>query len=230
MLKPIYIIGDIHGKVDALQQIIDEKDITDCFLICVGDFGIGFKQNRIKELRAIEHFNKYLAPRNINFLSIRGNHDDPSYFGGKGRVVHSHFELIEDYTLREINGEQFLFVGGAVSVDRRIRKEGVSYWNDEKFVLDVSKLQRCDVLITHSAPSWNGPCDKDGIRGWCEKDPAIWDECLQERKDHDILIKLTGARKHYCGHFHVFSSVDHDNCYSYILNELDIIEHRNAKA
>jgi UDP-2,3-diacylglucosamine pyrophosphatase LpxH len=230
MQKPVYIIGDVHGKVDALQRIIDEHDIKDCIFICVGDLGIGFKQDRTKDLRGIAHFNKFLAPRNIHFLSIRGNHDDPSYFIGKGRVAHSHVELLDDYTLREINGEKFLFVGGAVSIDRQIRKEGVSYWSDEKFVLDTSKIARCDVLITHSAPSWNGPCDKDGIRGWCEKDPTLWDECLQERKEHDILIKLTGARKHYCGHFHTFSRMDHDDCRSYILDELEIMAHRNVKA
>lgn len=223
----VLILGDNHGKYDALFNKIKSNNISDCVLIHVGDGGEGFLSHE-KQMRQFEHLNDFFKKHNIEYLSIRGNHSDPAYFDGSINL--SNFKLLPDYTTLTLNDKKFLFVGGAVSIDRRIRKEGISYWSDEKFVLDTSKIARCDVLITHSAPSWNGPCDKFDIIGWCEKDPTLWDECLQERKEHDILIKLTGARKHYCGHFHTFSSVDHDGCYSYILDELELIEHRNVKA
>ena len=118
-----------------------------------------------------------------------------------------------------------LFVGGAVSIDRMLRKDGVSYWRNETFNFNYPEIKRCDILITHSAPTWNGPIDKSAmLTNFCERDLTLWDECMSERKQHDILIKLSGAKRHYCGHFHQLSIVDFDGCVSTILDELQIAE------
>jgi hypothetical protein len=223
MSKPIYIVGDIHGKWDQLFLKIKASEIRDFILIGVGDLGIGFLDAE-KQERQFDYINSFFGGKGIDFIGIRGNHDDPAYFDG--RVDRSNFKLLADYTSLSLNDKEFLFVGGAVSIDRKIRKEGISYWKDEKFVLDVSKIKRCDVLVTHSAPTWSGPFDRAGISGWCDRDETLWDECLQERKDHDVLNKLCGASRHYCGHFHTSSSVDLDGCVSIILDELEIKEIR----
>jgi hypothetical protein len=223
MSKPIYIVGDIHGKWDQLFLKIKASEIRNFTLIGVGDLGVGFL-NTERQARQFDYINSFFGGKGIDFIGIRGNHDDPAYFDGS--VDFSNFKLLLDYTSLTLNDKEFLFVGGAVSIDRKIRKEGVSYWTNEKFILDYSKIKRCDVLITHSAPSWSGPFDRDGISGWCDRDETLWDECLQERKDHDVLIKLCGASHHYCGHFHVISSVDFDGCVSTILDELEIGEIR----
>lgn len=220
----ILVVGDNHGKYDSLFNKIKSHDISDCILIHVGDGGEGFLP-REKQLRQFEHLNDFFKKHNIEYLSIRGNHSDPAYFNGSINL--SNFKLLPDYTTLTINDKQFLFVGGAISIDRTLRKEGISYWSDEIFKLDQSKIQRCDVLITHSAPTWNGPLEKSGIMSnFCQKDCTLWDECMEERKQHDILIKLCGASRHYCGHFHLFSVVDFDVCVSTILDELDIAEIR----
>jgi predicted phosphodiesterase len=223
MSKPIYIVGDIHGKWDHLFLKIKASEIRNFTLIGVGDLGVGFL-DADKQARQFDYINSFFGGKGIDFIGIRGNHDDPSYFNGS--IDRSNFKLLPDYTSLTLNDKEFLFVGGAVSIDRKIRKEGVSYWTDEKFVLDHSKIKRCDVLVTHSAPTWSGPFDKDGISSWCDRDETLWDECLQERKDHDVLIKLCGASRHYCGHFHTFSLVDFDGCVSTILDELEIKEIR----
>lgn len=223
MSKPIYIVGDIHGKWDQLFLKIKASEIRNFTLIGVGDLGIGFKLDK-QQSRQFDYINSFFGGKGIDFIGIRGNHDDPSYFDG--RVSMSNFKLLPDYTSLTLNDKEFLFVGGAVSIDRKIRKEGVSYWTDEKFVLDHSKIKRCDVLVTHSVPTWSGPFDKSGISGWCDRDSTLWDECVQERKDHDILLKLCGASRHYAGHFHTSSSVDFDGCVSTILDELEIGEIR----
>jgi predicted phosphodiesterase len=223
MSKPIYIVGDIHGKWDQLFLKIKASEIRNFTLIGVGDLGVGFL-DADKQARQFDYINSFFGGKGIDFIGIRGNHDDPSYFNGS--IDRSNFKLLPDYTSLTLNDKEFLFVGGAVSIDRKIRKEGVSYWTDEKFVLDHSKIKRCDVLVTHSAPTWSGPFDKSGISGWCDRDETLWDECLQERKDHDVLIKLCGASRHYCGHFHTSSSVDFDGCISTILDELEVKEIR----
>ncbi len=42
MNKPIYLLGDIHGKWDIINNWIDKFEIKDSYIIQVGDFGIGF--------------------------------------------------------------------------------------------------------------------------------------------------------------------------------------------
>ena len=225
-MKPTLVVGDIHGEWDALFRKIDHLDLRDATLICVGDLGVGFKGSHAKEIRALEFANDFFASRDIQFLSIRGNHDNPAFFNGEIQTF-SNLRLISDYHIETINDKKFLFVGGAISIDRTIRKQGDSYWRDEGFNLDHSKLQRCDVLITHSAPTWNGPIEKNGmLANFCQKDTMIWDECMAERKQHDILLKLSGAKRHYCGHFHQFSVIDFDGCVSIILDILQIGEIR----
>lgn len=218
----ILVVGDIHGKWDTLFKRIKEIDLRDCTLIGVGDLGIGFME-RSKQERQCEHHNDFFKSRGIEFVGIRGNHDDPAYFDGSVNL--SNFKLLPDYSYLTLNDKQFLFVGGAVSIDRMLRKDGVSYWRNETFNLNYPEIKRCDILITHSAPTWNGPIDKSAmLTNFCERDLTLWDECIEERKQHDVLIKLSGAKRHYCGHFHQLSIVDFDGCVSTILDELQIAE------
>lgn len=224
--KPIYIVGDSHGKYDSLINKLETYHIEDCTLIHVGDGGEGFISHE-KQLRQFELLNNRFKKRNINYLSIRGNHSDPAYF--KGQVTLSNFELLPDYSVRELNGEKFLFVGGAISIDRLYRTLNISYWSDEPFVFDEDKAVECDVLITHSAPSYIGPIEKSGIEYWCNKDASLWDDCLTERKLHDKLFEVAKPKRSYHGHFHLYSQVEHNGCVSTILDELQIVEHRNYK-
>jgi hypothetical protein len=219
---PIYLVGDIHSAYDTLFRKIEHLDLKDCYLLHVGDGGEGFLPQH-KQVRQFEHYNNRFKKRNILFKSIRGNHSDPSYF--LGQYTLSHFELLPDYTIRNYNGEKFLFVGGAVSIDRRLRVPHMSWWENEEFDLRPELIEKCDVLITHSAPSWNGECSKQGLENWCLQDPKLWDDCLKERKNHDKLIDLCKPEKHYCGHMHTSSTTYYNGCLSKILNILEIVEH-----
>lgn len=224
MNKPIILHGDNHGQWDRLFRIIDENKMEDCTMIGVGDCGIGFTV-REKQLRQFEYLNNFFKKRNINYLCIRGNHDDPSYF--LGQYEYSNFKILPDYHTETLNGEKFLFVGGAVSIDRRLRVPNMNWWEGEEVYLDESKITDCDVLITHSAPSWNGPIDKESISNWCCEDSTLWEDCLKERKVITKLIQKCGAKRHYCGHFHNYSWVDFQECYSTILAIDQFKEHRN---
>lgn len=220
---PVYILGDTHGMWSVLRHKIEQHDIKSCTIISVGDNGIGF-QHRDKCNAAFNALNEFFKSRDIEFMSIRGNHDDPSYF--LGGVKLSNFELLPDYTTREINGEKYLFVGGAISIDRRVRVPHHSYWYDETFVLAPELVQKCDILITHSGPTWIGDFTKAGIQGWCDKDETLWSECLKERQDHDILYSIANPSMGYCGHFHTHTVGKNGDTVATIVAELEIIEHR----
>jgi UDP-2,3-diacylglucosamine pyrophosphatase LpxH len=223
--KKLFIVGDLHGKFEQLFKLIDQYEINNCYLVSVGDIGIGFKSDKRKELRAIEIYNEFFESRNIDFMGIAGNHDARKlYFNGSVNL--SNFRLLPDYHVEFINGEKFLFVGGAISIDRKIRKVNFTYWEDELFVLKPEFAVPCDVLITHSAPFWLGEFTKNGILGWCEKDEYLWRDCVKERDELATLFKLAKPKKAYVGHFHTSLTQKHNGCIAKILNELEIIEHR----
>lgn len=230
MTYPIYIVGDIHGHIDQVMAEVKKFDLRDCVIICVGDLGIGFC-DEAKERRIHTRYNDFMGSRNIRFYSIRGNHDDPAYFTGKTRVVYPFFELLEDYTVLCLNGERFLCVGGAISVDRSCAHRSVAnktYWEDEALVYKPDLIQECDVLITHSAPPWIGPYDKlslNNFSDWQNDDPTLWDDCTKERMDTDKLIRESKAFMHYCGHFHTYAWTEQQGCYSTILGVLQFKEH-----
>jgi Icc-related predicted phosphoesterase len=221
MTQQIFVIGDTHGDWNRFFIRIYNTGIRDCTLLHVGDIGIGFKSKdeQIKDLAIV---NSELQELNITFLGIRGNHDDPSYF--KGNISFSNLELLQDYTIKNLSGKKFLFIGGAISVDRINRIENKSWWRDEKAVVNVERVTPCDVLITHAPPSWNYPSNK--AMGWFDQDPTLWEECCKERQDIDKLIELSQCTKHFCGHFHVSSFVSLNKCDSTILDVYEIKEIR----
>ena len=200
--KPILFLGDHHGEWSYLLDIIDDKKISDCYLISVGDSGIGFT-NKENQEKNNHWLNEEFKERNIVFMAARGNHDGPAYFQGANRVSLSNFELIEDYTVAEYNGKKIQFIGGAVSIDRTARKEGVSYWEDEAVKFDREKCEVVDILVTHTAPSWCFPQQfNEMVYGWAREDAYLLEDLTDERAIMDEICKLCKPRLHLYGHFH----------------------------
>jgi hypothetical protein len=220
--KKIILLGDHHGDWQSVLQIIDRLLIRDCLLICVGDGGEGF-QEKTKQMHQFQVLNHLFEKRGITYWSIRGNHSDPQYFDGS--VCLSNFELLPDYTTRTINNEKFLFIGGAISVDRLARTPEVSWWSGEGIVFKPELISECDVLITHSAPHWIGPNDKEGINWWCEKDLTLWEDCVKERRIMNEIFQLAKPKFAYMGHFHQSCFVDLEGCRARILDINEFFEH-----
>jgi hypothetical protein len=200
--KPILFLGDHHGAWSQLIDIIETKKISDCYLISVGDSGIGFTSWE-NQVRINEQLNQEFKNNNIVFMSIRGNHDDPDYFKGSDRVSLSNFELIEDYTVAEYGGKKIQFIGGATSIDRTGRKEGTSYWNREVVNFERDKCEEVDILITHTAPSWCFPQQfNEMVYGWAREDAYLLEDLTDERAIMDEICKLCKPKLHLYGHFH----------------------------
>ena len=203
----VQILGDIHGDFQKLYM--KAMAVTDTTIIQVGDFGAGFKK-RERFDEDMYDINKRLVKNNNQLLVIRGNHDDPAYFDGTYNF--SNIEFLKDYTVRNIEGRNYLFVGGAISIDRIIRKSGVEYWPDEKFVLDLDKINAIDedinVVIAHSSPSFCQPVHFNELVWWyVAQDPSLHNELLQERKDFEEMYNALKENGHtleywFNGHFH----------------------------
>jgi hypothetical protein len=201
--KPLLFLGDHHGNWGMLFEIIKDKNIENCTLISVGDLGIGFHFKKEFEYKSCEKLSDKFKERNIHFFGIRGNHDDPYFFEGENRIVYENFELLEDYTVAEYEGKFIQFIGGAYSIDRTARKEGVSYWSGEEVKLDRGKCKEVDILVTHTTPSWCFPQQfNEMVYGWALEDAYLIGDLSNERAILDEIFKLCKPKLHLYGHFH----------------------------
>lgn len=201
--ESILMMGDIHGDYFFLKRYLGIA--KNSLLIQVGDFGLGFKQH-VSENLMLEVINDICVENNNHLLVIRGNHDDPSAWedGSDYNKELSNILFIPDYTHININEKDVLFVGGAVSVDRTIRSEGSSWWPDEVLKPIPDKLKPCDILITHTCPSYhNKPCKVDEfLRGYVERDLDLLDDLVEERSLVDEIVEIVKPKLNVHGHFH----------------------------
>jgi hypothetical protein len=216
--KSIVFLGDHHGVWWELLWELENKKIRDCYVVSVGDCGIGFLDKKT-ELSRIQTLNEDFKSRNINFLGIRGNHDDPSYFTGDERIQLSNFELIEDYSVYEHNSKLIQFIGGAISIDRKGRQEGKSYWSGEGLNFGKDKLQKVDILVTHTAPSWCFPQQfNEMVYGWAKEDDSLLRELTKERSVMDEIFEVCKPTLHLYGHFHSSWTEEINGCKHKLLN------------
>ena len=224
--KSIVFVGDHHGAWGSLWDCIIAYKLESCNLVSVGDLGIGFNYTRDKELKACENLNKKFKERNINFYGIRGNHDDP-YFFKDNKICLDHFELIEDYSVYSYQDKQIQFIGGAVSVDRSARQLNVSYWADEGVVYQKNKLQKVDILVTHTAPSYCFPQKfNEIVYGWAREDAYLIEDLNDERLVVDEIFKVCKPSFHVYGHFHSSWTEEINGCRHKLLDIEEFYEHR----
>jgi DNA repair exonuclease SbcCD nuclease subunit len=207
----ILFLGDIHGDFDFVFYYINKNKIENCFIYQVGDFGVGFdKKNDINNLTKL---NNFLKERNIVMYVIRGNHDDPKFFNGDFKNYFSNLHLLSDYDVVQIDGFNILGIGGAISIDRKWRKDGVSYWSDELVSFDIEKLkpiEKIDIVVTHTSADFCEPNNKLGfgslVNSFALKDSDLYDDLHKERQ---IVTKIWDEIKNnnnpslwVYGHFH----------------------------
>ena len=216
--KQLLFLGDTHGNYENLFYNIENKRIENCYLIHVGDGGEGFL-SQDKQLRQFDDMNKRFKKKNIEYKSIRGNHSNPEYFFGDNITCLENFELIEDYTVMEHNGKLIQFIGGATSIDRTMRKEGISYWKDEVLKYDKDKLRKVDILVTHTAPSWCFPQQfNEMVYGWAREDADLLEDLTDERAVMDEIVKTCQPSLHLYGHFHSSWTEEINGCKHRLLN------------
>lgn len=225
----IVLCGDIHGEFGEIRWHL--KNISDAYIIQVGDFGVGFyKENYYKT--ELTYLNEKLENANCHLYAIRGNHDDPAWF----KETNNPFELknitlLQDYAELDLLGKSILLVGGAVSIDRRFRQPGKTYWQDEEFVLKQEhefpyKDRQYDVVVTHTRP---GACGTfkgfNNIKEWCDQDPDLKNDLIEESQLLDYLYEHTKPKHWYYGHFHSSNLITHEGTTFRCLDINELYEH-----
>lgn len=223
-VKQVIVSGDIHGEWNLLvYKLCVQYECMDTLLIVAGDCGFGFEMPGFYDQVYNRNAGK-LRKANNYVVFVRGNHDDPAYFAEE-KVHHARWRCVPDYSVIKAAGHNILCVGGAVSVDRQMRK----YENEEKRLLGHKKTAvwwpdeapefkpeeidaipedvNIDTVVTHTAPSFCELLTKEGLRSWAKYDSSLISDVTDERKTMDKLLACLKEHGHVInewiyGHFH----------------------------
>lgn len=197
----IIIIGDIHAEFHTFNHKLQRLKIQNTLLIQVGDFGIGFTSN---DLLILSNLNDKLKANNNTLIIVRGNHDKPTYFNGNFK--YSNLKLVPDYTLIQTLKGNIVCIGGAASIDKEFRTEGVSWWKDELPIYDLKALKelensKIDYVMAHSNPDFCYPLTKSTLSGeeiikYAKKSRLIL------TRNYEYLSNFHTIKYWYNGHYH----------------------------
>lgn len=226
----ILFVGDLHGSVFDLRQVVNRARRMGAHIVQLGDWGFlwpGTERDKVAD--------QIVRDAGVRLAFIDGNHDwhdelprrwpelvagdpdlgdyDPGiyYIPRGGRVVAGHFMAVG--------------MGGAPSIDREVRlQSGRKWWPTEEITdaqaedtiavglggpspQDDYDWEKAKVLLTHDAPFV--PHVLAPLKDTMWSDTAEWFEPLSRRstalvaKVHDALT----PDLHVHGHYHIAYSV-----------------------
>lgn len=207
-MTTIRIIGDVHGKFRNYRDVI--RDVPRS--IQVGDMGVGFKRNHGDFEWCANPPYDSMSRGDHKF--IRGNHDNP-------QACSRHPYWIADGTV--VDGIYCL--GGAVSIDKAWRTQGLDWWPDEECsyaelerMIDDYAAIKPEVVVTHDCPSsianeilsaFNMQKIEDGSR---------------TRVALERMLESHQPREWFFGHWHVSLSFVREQTRFTCLNELEHVD------
>ena len=192
----------------------------------VYDFGIGFDEID-KEFAKLLKLNERLVEQESDLFILRGNHDNPNWFIDtnfnelKEKLTNIFF--VPDYTVLNIDLENHLFIGGAVSIDRvprRMDTRSESWWKDEVVNFDferVKEFRDIDRVICHTAPDFCQPLKFNQlVYNYATQDDLLLEDLRNERANMTKLVteimKNNKIKGYYYGHFHNSYRFYHNDC------------------
>ncbi len=226
-MKATYLLGDHHANYDDLLRSILRKGLRGVRIVHVGDGEEGYPDSW--DEGTAERMDNGFAALDIEYLSIRGNHSNPHVFDGS--IMLPNFKLLTDYSRMEIEGQSWLFVGGAVSINRADREPGKTWWLEEDMVLREDLAGPADVLVTHSGPSWLSPPANPLVEFYIRMEESfgcktLRQELLDEQLRHDRLFELVRPKYWYYGHYHHSAIHQHEGCEIRQLDLAELARHR----
>lgn len=164
----IYITGDTHGEkgrfYDRMLAPGGSLSEDDHLIIC-GDFGYIFKNDDeeksfLNDLEGLPYTILFVDGNHENFPAI---YDYPTveWHGGKAHRIRKNIFHLMRGEIFEIEGKTFFAMGGAYSIDKYTRTEGLSWWNqeqpsDDEYKNAAKNLKergfKVDYIITHTLP------------------------------------------------------------------------------
>ena len=161
----MYFLGDVHAESPLMRDFLNSEEK---YCLQLGDFGFIFKYNDWKWNKFLNHFEKNYPNKMI--FTVLGNHENydsiekmpvKDMFGARCRKIRSNVYAIERGEILSIEGLNILCIGGADSIDKAWRQDGISWWMQEKISdMDVKKTVEkgltCsfDMICSHAMPAF----------------------------------------------------------------------------
>jgi hypothetical protein len=221
-----FVLGDIHGYWSVILNHLNKVNLKESCYIQVGDFGIGF-YDISKEINKLKILNDKLVECDSDLFILRGNHDNPKWFKDENFINEkeqlSNIKFVQDYSVLNIDDENILFIGGAISIDRNSRKmDGFekSWWEDEIVNFDFERakgFRDIDRIICHTSPDFCEPSKFNQlVYNYATQDDLLIKELVEERANMNKLIteimKNNLIKSFYYGHFHNSFYFYHNKC------------------
>ena len=233
----IIAIGDVHGKFDQLiakmETILDGN--TGVNFVQLGDFGLGFEQP-FRDWNTLDPINELLRQSDSMMYVIRGNHDNPAFWY-KGCGYHfSNIKFVPDDSILTIEDKVCYFAGGAVSIDRSRRRQGIDYWCGEEYRPDpVLYLgdNKVDILFTHDVYHLCSPYSiqrSESVKYFVPMDENLVEDLERSQsviqKLYYDIIKTNPNFVWYHGHYHESHVTNNNEQITHSLSELEFKEVR----
>lgn len=210
------VVGDWHGDLGfSLKAVKSAAREGVSILISVGDVGLdwpGPKRNRYEQ-----RLNRALIEHGVTLVASPGNHDCLSNINlldvqEDGLIIwRSNIKVLPKGGRTIIEGLLVGGLGGALSVDKKWRVEGKTWWADEEPTVEqAEKLMAggdLDILICHDVPM-GVP-----VRGSFDLPADLVEEADRTRVLLRKVVDGTGVPNVFCGHWHqrVVHEIAHPN-------------------
>jgi len=193
----ILMIGDLHGRWDCLNILINKKQPD--IIISTGDFGYWPKfPNNVEKIKN----------KNTKIYFCDGNHEDHwSLRKLKDNEVAPNVFYMKRGSVMEICKKTFMFFGGAYSIDRSERTIGVDWFPEEEIsneeIKQLDMDLKIDIMISHTCPlEFNV---KDPRKDYISM-------IRFSRKALSYLLKQYKPKQWFFGHWHFYKKGNYEGC------------------
>jgi len=219
----IMVMGDIHANWGRLNVIMNKKS-PDMILQC-GDFGFWphhkqFSLDQIKNIRELKDENdKVVETKTTTVHWCDGNHED--FWSLKDRpsneIKDKVFYQPRGSSITLPDGRIVLFVGGAYSIDKHSRTEGVDWFSEEEpSYVDFENIynlnHKVDIVISHTCPNEFDMIGSPYFRG------KVIDST---RNLLSVVLEKFKPSLWYFGHWHDYKVGKYNDCYWTCLDMID---------
>lgn len=198
---------DANSAIGMLK-LLHAEGITDVYHL--GDFGIYSDRGGLKYLRAVQ---KQLELYGMKIYVTEGNHEDykfinsiPVSMDGK-KWVKENIALLPRGYRWEIDGKDFVSLGGAASIDFTSLKENKSWWKEEfitpENLLEVASGGEADIMFTHEAPFGIQALETLKEENKDEWEPVELAYAYQSQKMMTLAVDNVRPKMLFHGHYHI---------------------------
>lgn len=233
----IFLCGDIHGEMEITRLSFKNFQLgraLDCedYVIILGDFGFPWGG---KYINSDKYWLNWLENRPWTTLFIDGNHENfqilngfpvEEWNGGKTHILRPHVRHLMRGEIFNLHGHSFFCFGGAESIDKAYRKEGVSWWPEEQALREeyengVNNLEKhnfqVDYILTHCAPNY------------------LVDKLFPYENQHDdttnylekCIRQQVTFKKWFLAHYHIDRSYDNQKYNILYNNIIELLSNNN---